>query len=122
MYGMSDIAGLMVLEKQRNTFLTGGQTVKDYSEKMAESLDDYVKKTLDDRYKEVKETLGLYKGAIETMVSALYEEETIDGDKVRDIIKDYEQANNIPSRLSQEEEKKPKKRAVKKPKKEEEEV
>ncbi|WP_300702307.1 ATP-dependent zinc metalloprotease FtsH [uncultured Campylobacter sp.] len=122
MYGMSDIAGLMVLEKQRNTFLTGGQTVKDYSEKMAESLDDYVKKTLDDRYKEVKETLGLYKGAIETMVSALYEEETIDGDKVRDIIKDYEQANKIPSRLSQEEEKKPKKRAVKKPKKEEEEV
>lgn len=102
MYGMSDIAGLMVLEKQRNTFLTGGQTVKDYSEKMAESLDDYVKKTLDDRYKDVKETLSAYKGAIETMVSALYEEETIDGDKVREIIKDFEEQNNMPSRLEKE--------------------
>ena len=105
MYGMSDIAGLMVLEKQRNTFLTGGQTVKDYSEKMAESLDDYVKKTLDDRYKDVKETLSAYKGAIETMVSALYEEETIDGDKVREIIKDFEEQNNMPSRLEKEDKK-----------------
>ncbi|TEY04555.1 ATP-dependent zinc metalloprotease FtsH [Campylobacter sp. US33a] len=99
MYGMSEIAGLMVLEKQRNTFLSGGQTIKDYSEKMAESLDDYVKKTLDERYKDVKETLSTYKGAIETMVSALYEEETIEGTKVREIIKEYEVQNNLPSRL-----------------------
>ncbi|EGM5911305.1 ATP-dependent zinc metalloprotease FtsH [Campylobacter coli] len=101
MYGMSEIAGLMVLEKQRNTFLTGGQTIKDYSEKMAESLDDYVKKTLDERYKDVKDTLNTYKGAIETMVAALYEEETIEGAKVRDIIKSYENENNLPTRLQE---------------------
>lgn len=101
MYGMSEIAGLMVLEKQRNTFLTGGQTIKDYSEKMAESLDDYVKDTLDKRYKEVKETLNTYKGAIETMVLALYEEETIEGAKVREIIKEFEENNNLPSRLQE---------------------
>ena len=40
-YGMSDVAGLMVLEKQRNTFLNGG-TTKDYSEKMAEKLDEHL--------------------------------------------------------------------------------
>ncbi|EPZ2626944.1 ATP-dependent zinc metalloprotease FtsH [Campylobacter coli] len=101
MYGMSEIAGLMVLEKQRNTFLTGGQTIKDYSEKMAESLDDYVKKTLDERYKDVKNTLSTYKGAIETMVATLYEEETIEGAKVRDIIKNYENENNLPTRLQE---------------------
>ncbi|KAA6225478.1 MULTISPECIES: ATP-dependent zinc metalloprotease FtsH [unclassified Campylobacter] len=101
MYGMSEIAGLMVLEKQRNTFLTGGQTIKDYSEKMSESLDDYVKKTLDDRYKDVKDTLNSYKGAIETMVATLYEEETIEGVKVREIIKDYEEENNMPTRLQE---------------------
>lgn len=101
MYGMSEIAGLMVLEKQRNTFLSGGQTIKDYSEKMAESLDDYVKETLDKRYKEVKETLNTYKGAIETMVLALYEEETIEGAKVREIIKEFEENNNLPSRLQE---------------------
>lgn len=102
MYGMSEIAGLMVLEKQRNTFLTGGQTIKDYSDKMAEALDDYVKATLDERYKGVLATLELYKGAIETMVEALYEEETIEGAKVREIIKEFELAQNIPSRLQEE--------------------
>ncbi|EHD8284082.1 ATP-dependent zinc metalloprotease FtsH [Campylobacter upsaliensis] len=105
MYGMSEIAGLMVLEKQRNTFLTGGQSIKDYSEKMAESLDDYVKKTLDERYADVKQTLNIYKGAIETMVSALYEEETIEGVKVREIIKEYEEQNALPTRLQIEEKK-----------------
>ncbi|EPD7132539.1 ATP-dependent zinc metalloprotease FtsH [Campylobacter upsaliensis] len=105
MYGMSEIAGLMVLEKQRNIFLTGGQSIKDYSEKMAESLDDYVKKTLDERYADVKQTLNIYKGAIETMVSALYEEETIEGAKVREIIKEYEEQNALPTRLQIEEKK-----------------
>lgn len=104
MYGMSEIAGLMVLEKQRNTFLSGGQTIKDYSEKTAESLDEYVKKTLDERYKDVKNTLSAYKGAIETMVAALYEEETIEGAKVREIIKNYEEENNLSSRLQEIEE------------------
>ncbi|EOE6439932.1 ATP-dependent zinc metalloprotease FtsH [Campylobacter upsaliensis] len=105
MYGMSEIAGLMVLEKQRNTFLTGGQSIKDYSEKMAESLDDYVKKTLDERYADVKQTLNIYKGAIETMVNALYEEETIEGAKVREIIKEFEEQNALPTRLQIEEKK-----------------
>lgn len=106
MYGMSEIAGLMVLEKQRNTFLTGGQTIKDYSEKMAESLDDYVKNTLNQRYKIVKEILTSYRGAIEIMVNALYEEETISGSQVRDIIKKYEEENNMPTLLEKKEEEK----------------
>ncbi|TDA24338.1 ATP-dependent zinc metalloprotease FtsH [Campylobacter hepaticus] len=100
-YGMSEIAGLMVLEKQRNTFLNGGQTIKDYSEKMSQSLDDYVKKTLDERYEDVKNTLSTYKGAIEAMVAVLYEEETIEGAKVREIIKDFEIQNNLPTRLQE---------------------
>lgn len=87
--------------KSKEILLTGGQTIKDYSEKMAESLDDYVKKTLDERYKDVKDTLNTYKGAIETMVAALYEEETIEGAKVRDIIKSYENENNLPTRLQE---------------------
>ena len=72
---------------------------------MAESLDDYVKKTLDERYADVKQTLNIYKGAIETMVSALYEEETIEGAKVREIIKEFEEQNALPTRLQIEEKK-----------------
>lgn len=103
MYGMSEIAGLMVLEKQRNTFLTGGQTIKDYSEKMAEALDEYVKATLDERYKGVLATLKLYKDAIETMVDALYEEETIEGEKVRQIIAEFEKQKGMKTRLQSDE-------------------
>lgn len=99
MYGMSDIAGLMVLEKQRNMFLNGGQSLKDYSDDMAQKLDDYVKNTLNERYNSVLDTLTTYKGAIEKMVEALYEEETIEGEKVRKIIRDYEIENNLPTRL-----------------------
>ena len=71
---------------------------------MAESLDDYVKKTLDERYKDVKDTLNTYKGAIETMVAALYEEETIEGTKVREIIKEFEDQNSLPTHLQELEE------------------
>ena len=107
MYGMSDldIAGLMVLEKQRNMFLNGGQAIKDYSDDMAKKLDDYVKQTLDERYKSVLETLQTYAGAIEEMVKALYENETIEGEKVREIIKNFEIKNDLPSRLQQDDEK-----------------
>lgn len=103
MYGMSEIAGLMVLEKQRNTFLTGGQTIKDYSEKTAEALDEYVKATLDERYKGVLATLKLYKDAIETMVDVLYEEETIEGEKVRQIIAEFEKQKGMKTRLQSDE-------------------
>ena len=73
MYGMSDVAGLMVLEKQRATFLNGGQSIKDYSDKMAEKVDEFVKALLHERYTAVLGLLEIYKGAIENRVSALYE-------------------------------------------------
>ena len=104
MYGMSDVAGLMVLEKQRATFLNGGQTIKDYSDKMAEKVDDFVKTLLHERYTAVLGLLETYKGAIENMVSALYEEETIEGKRVREIIKNYEEENGLESKLVEYEE------------------
>ena len=98
-YGMSDIAGLMVLEKRRNTFLAGGQADRDYSDKTAEKVDEFIKNTLDERYKKVVETLKTYGDAIEKMVEALYEEETIEGSRVREIIRNYEEENGLPTRL-----------------------
>ena len=104
MYGMSDVAGLMVLEKQRATFLNGGQSIKDYSDKMAEKVDEFVKTLLHERYTAVLGLLEIYKGAIENMVSALYEEETIEGKRVREIIKNYEEENGLESKLVEHEE------------------
>ena len=97
-YGMSDVAGLMVLEKQRNTFLNGG-TTKDYSDKMAENLDEHIKKTLQERYVIVKERLEEYRECIERIVAKLGEYETIDGEQLREVIVAFEEEFNIPSKL-----------------------
>ena len=99
-YGMSDVAGLMVLEKSQNNFLGGGMSQKDYSEKTAEKIDESVKRQLDEHYLLVKKTLKEYSGAIEGMAKILLEVEVIEGDKVREIIENYEKENNMPSRLA----------------------
>jgi len=99
-YGMSDVAGLMVLEKSQQSFLGGGMAQKDYSEKMAEKIDDTVKSMLDEHYTKVKNTLIDYNDAIENMTSVLLDVEVIEGSKVRSIIKEYEEANNLDSRLA----------------------
>jgi cell division protease FtsH len=100
MYGMSDVAGLMVLEKQRSTFLGGGyNNQREYSDKMAEDVDIFVKNLLQARYEAVKERLKEYSGAIEQMVEALYEKEHIEGELVREIIENYEKEHGLESKL-----------------------
>jgi cell division protease FtsH len=103
-YGMSDVAGLMVLEKQTAMFLGGGMSQKEYSEKTAEEMDRFVKEFLDTRYQHVINRLKEYEGAIEAMVEELFKAETIEGTLVRQIIKEYEEAQGIPSKLVSEEE------------------
>ena len=91
MYGMSDVAGLMVLEKQTNKFLGGFAESKDYSEKLQQEVDEFVKKMLEERYKIVKEKLRKYAPVIEQMVKELYDKEVIEGERVRELIKAYEE-------------------------------
>ena len=99
-YGMSDIAGLMVLEKQRQSFLGGGMgQAREYSDKMAEDMDQYIKVTLEERYNTVVARLEEYRGAIEKMVEELYKTENITGDVVRDIIISFEKENGIESKV-----------------------
>lgn len=100
MYGMSDVAGLMVLERQRSTFLGGGMTqAKEYSDKMAEEMDNFIKTTLAERYIAVKNRLEEYRDAIEKIVELLYAKENITGDQVRAIIEAYETEHNIETKL-----------------------
>lgn len=100
-YGMSDIAGLMVLEtSQGGMFLGGGQRSKDYSEKTAEKIDETIKSILDSHYQHTKNRLIEYRDAIENMAHVLLDVEVIEGKKVRSIIKEFEDENGIESRLA----------------------
>ena len=86
-YGMSDVAGLMVLEKRTNQFL-GGQTQKDFSDEMAKNLDEHIKQLLNERYDAVLQELRDHSNAIEQMTAELLEIEVISGERVREIIKE----------------------------------
>lgn len=86
-YGMSDVAGLMVLEKRQNQFL-GGQTQKDFSDDMAKNLDEHIKTLLNDRYAAVLQSLRDNDAAIEQMTAELLEIEVISGQRVREIIRE----------------------------------
>jgi len=99
-YGMTDVAGLMVLSRSSNSFLGAGAVSTDYSEKMAEDMDSYIKSTLNERYNFVKETLTEYSQAIENMTAVLLDVEVIEGKKVRSIIDTFEKENNMESRLA----------------------
>lgn len=100
-YGMSDIAGLMVLEtSQGGMFLGGGQRSKEYSEKTAEKIDETIKSILDSHYQHTKNRLIEYRDAIENMAHVLLDVEVIEGKKVRSIIKEFEDENGIESRLA----------------------
>ncbi len=99
-YGMTDVAGLMVLSRSQNSFLGGGAVSTDYSEKMAEDMDNYIRSTLNERYTFVKKTLNEYHQAIENMTAVLLDVEVIEGKKVRSIIAEYEEENNLESRLA----------------------
>lgn len=100
-YGMSDIAGLMVLEKSRQSFLSGGgqQATREYSDKMAENMDEFIKSSLQEHYKAVVARLEEYRDAIEEMVALLYKKENITGEEVREIIINFEKENNIESKV-----------------------
>lgn len=99
-YGMTDVAGLMVLARSQNSFLGGGAVSTDYSEKMSEDMDNFIKSTLNERYNFVKGTLKDYNGAIENMTAQLLDTEVIEGKQVRQIIETYEKEHHMPTRLA----------------------
>jgi len=100
-YGMSDVAGLMVLDRRQHSFLGGGVSQKEYSEKMAEDIDEFIKESLHQHYQYTKKILKEYSGAIEEMSKILLDVEVIEGKKVREIIENFEIENNIPTRIEE---------------------
>jgi len=99
-YGMSDIAGLMVLEKSRQSFLGGvQQSTREYGDKMAQDMDEFIKSSLQAHYEIVVARLEEYRGAIESMVALLYKKENITGDEVRDLIIAYEKEKGMESKV-----------------------
>lgn len=100
-YGMTDISGLMVVQKVQGSFLSGAQkSSRDCSEDLSKNIDKFIKTTLDERYKEVKESLKIYGEAIEAMAKELLDEEVISGARVVEIIETFEKENDMETRVT----------------------
>ena len=97
---MSDVAGLMVLSRSQSSFLGGGQINNEFSEQMSQEIDASIKATLTERYEYVMQTLRDYNGAIENMTAVLLDVEVIEGKRVQEIIKAFEEENNLESRMA----------------------
>jgi cell division protease FtsH len=61
---------------------------KDYSEETAREIDTEVKKIIDETYLRVKELLSEKRDLLEKVAQTLLEKETIDGEALRQLIKD----------------------------------
>jgi len=65
-------------------------------------MDEFVKSFLNERYRHVVARLKEYSEAIEEMVEELFKAETIEGKKVREIIRNFEERHGLPSKLAPE--------------------
>jgi cell division protease FtsH len=75
------------------------QTSREYSDKMAQDMDEFIKSSLQEHYDAVVVRLEEYRGAIESMVALLYKKENISGEEVRELILAFEKENNMPSKV-----------------------
>jgi len=90
-YGMSEKLGYVTYEGERKPlFLDVNPSfgTKDYSEETAREIDTEVKKIIDETYLRVKELLSEKRDLLEKVAQTLLEKETIDGEALRQLIKD----------------------------------
>ena len=85
--GFSDKIGpVLVGEDREDSMRYGGNSNKEVSEKLAESVDKEVDKLLRESYKIAKTIITKHKKKLEILAKALIEYETITGDEIKDLI------------------------------------
>jgi cell division protease FtsH len=87
-WGMSDVLGPMVYgEEEGEVFLGRSVTThKNMSEATMQTVDQEIRRILDDQYALARRLLEENRDKVEAMAAALLEWETIDADQVKDIM------------------------------------
>ncbi len=94
-FGMSDKVGLITLRKEpRNPFLQTDQTssfvmIRDFSEKMAELVDDEVRNIVGNAHSRVKSILGENRIWLDKLAEKLLEKEVLEGEELERFIKEF---------------------------------
>jgi cell division protease FtsH len=89
-YGMSDKLGPMQYGKANGEVFLGRDYSRqqDYSDEVAASIDEEVRKMISTAHEEAKVILSYHKEAMERMVDELLEHETVDRDRVAELFSD----------------------------------
>ncbi|MBE9199760.1 MULTISPECIES: ATP-dependent zinc metalloprotease FtsH [unclassified Nodularia (in: cyanobacteria)] len=94
-FGMSDL-GLLSLESQNSEVFLGRDWMNkpDFSEKIAAKIDSQVREIINNCYLEAKQLLQDNRAALEYLVDLLADEETIEGERFREIVMQYTQVTD----------------------------
>jgi cell division protease FtsH len=94
-FGMSEL-GLLSLDSQNNEVFLGRDWMNksEYSEQIAAKIDAQVREIISNCYLQAKQLLENNRAALEYLVDLLTDEETIDGDRFREIVGQYTQPVN----------------------------
>ena len=89
-YGMSERMGLVAHREERGQqqFLGGGASERSYSEDTARAIDEEISRIIRQGYQRAKDVLEELREPLETVVQILFEKEVMDGDQLRQILRD----------------------------------
>ena len=88
-WGMSEKLGNVLYGEAQEYVFLGRDMMrsKDYSEQTAQSIDDEVKRLVDEGYNSAKKLIDEHRDKLEMIANALLEYETLDGTQVEEIVK-----------------------------------
>jgi cell division protease FtsH len=96
-FGMSEKLGQITFEKERRPMfldLAPGASSRDYSDETAREIDNEIRRLIENAYNLVKSTLTANKDLLERIAKTLLEKETLEGDELRQIIKEDKEGHD----------------------------
>jgi cell division protease FtsH len=94
-FGMSASIGPIAYMQEQGGFLGGSSTMKPYSEKTAERIDNEIKRIIEQCYTETKELLTQHNKFLHKLAEALLVNETVDGEEMDIVHHCYINEKNI---------------------------
>ncbi|HAJ63324.1 MAG TPA: cell division protein FtsH [Cyanobacteria bacterium UBA8543] len=87
-FGMSDRLGPVALGRQNGNVFLGREiaTDRDFSDTTAATIDEEVRKLVDEAYKRAKDVLVSNKGILDKLSAMLIEKETVDADELQELL------------------------------------
>jgi len=98
-FGMSHAIGPIAYMQEQGGFLGGGSTMKPYSEKTAERIDNEIKRIIEKCLEETRELLTVNNKFLHKLAEALLVNETVDGEEFEIVHQCYINDKNIEKKL-----------------------